>query len=269
MNGNRRLAKEGERVGKYFPSTTEILLEEICQSFGTELLQADVNPLNGTKLVRIARPVVVEHPDGKKRVLQFQYTRFSPLLSSRAVEAYNKNRTVGKRKRKVSYEKACEEIEKQHAEWDPLEEVTDPRYIKDLNMHRWGTKLYFAVYDVKDGEGIEQRLEPFLIHDEGFKFDRNLPHTHIVFHIAPYFVIRHHREDTSKIYDNVVISFPKAREDFGEDKSAAVKVHGEIGKNIRDASFLECYEFSSETSREKTMGFIQTYLKRLCLGRTL
>ncbi|PIV00981.1 hypothetical protein COS54_01810 [Candidatus Shapirobacteria bacterium CG03_land_8_20_14_0_80_39_12] len=53
---------------QYSPSQTEILLEQITTSFGTELGEAYLNPDNGTKLVRLSRPVVLQIEAQEKEV---------------------------------------------------------------------------------------------------------------------------------------------------------------------------------------------------------
>jgi len=260
-----------KKTGQYEPSTTELLLEKICRSFGTELLQAYVNPVNGTKLVRESKPTVVEHPNGKKRVLQFQYTRFSPLRSSRVSEVYNKNRAMEKGKREISHESVLREIEKQHEKWNAFEAVINPKYINNLNLHRWEKELYFAVYDIEN-KGIEEKLKPFLIH-EHVQFDGKLPQVHITFHIEPFFVIGMMKESTENIYDRLKIDFPQIYAEHRTCIQSALSLHPLDKLRSPEKAFeedygrSESYKIHSSIPRELTMGFIAGYLRKFCMDK--
>ena len=74
---------------EYLPSTTELLLEDLCRSWNTSLLPATLGEGNTSKLVRLSQPAVFD--EGKK-LLQVQWTRFSPLKSLRAIPTYKHNR---------------------------------------------------------------------------------------------------------------------------------------------------------------------------------
>lgn len=263
-------------TGEYTPSKTELLLEQICASFGTELLQAYLNPVIGAKLVRQSKPTIAQHPDGKERVLQFQYTRFSPLYASGAVEIYNKNRATrkGKRKREICYASMIREIEKQHEKWNSFEEVTNSRYIDNLNLHRWQKELYFAVYDIGDKEGIEEKLKPFLIH-ERVHFDEKLPQVHITFSIKPFFEIGGMRENTHDKYDILNIDFPQADAEHRTCVHSALSLHPlnnlrspENAFKEEHGRFGETIQIHSNVSRELSVGLIAGYLRKFCLDKS-
>lgn len=267
--------KENNREKTYTASTTELLLEQICESFGTELLQAEINDINGTKLVRESRPAIVRHPEGKKRILQVQYTRFSPLMENpnKIAEVYNKNRARQKGKRKISNESALREIWEQHEEWDAFEIVTNQEYINDFNLHRWRKSLYFAVYDVENKEKAAEKLKPFSVH-EPIEFGKRLPQIHITLDIEPFFVIGLVQENTKEIYDNLRIDFPQEEAEHRMRIGSALSLHPLTNLKHPENAFKENYEIfrknykiHSSVPRELTMGLITAYLRRLCLGK--
>jgi hypothetical protein len=139
MHTGKRLAKEnilksGSLSGEYWPSNSELLLEEMCEYFGTELNQAYVNPVNGAKLVRESKPVKATHRrTGKERLLQFQFTKFSPFNSAAWLDIYNQTR--GRRK-PLDYDKAMKEIVAQIEEKgrNQLLELTDSAYVPGMRI---------------------------------------------------------------------------------------------------------------------------------------
>ncbi len=282
MNMDYRTARKGyewlnvgdyRKTGQYEPSTTELLLEKICESFGTELLGAYINPINGTKLVRESKPVVILHPNEGKNVLQFQYTRFSRFRSNRFVEVYNKNRARKRRKKEISHESVWKEIKNQHENWDAFEEVTNPKYVDNLNMHRWEKELYFAVYDVENEEGIEEKLKPFQIH-EHVQFAGKLPQVHITLGIEPFFVIEHMQENTKDKYDRLSIDFPQTNAKHRTCVHSALSLHP-LNNLISPESafkedygrFGETYQIHPDVPRKLTMGLIAGYLRNFCLDK--
>jgi hypothetical protein len=264
-------AGDYDKTGEYLASGTEKLLEKMCESFGTELLQAYVNPLNGPKLVRQSEPAVVSHPSGKKRVLQFQYTRFPAFQSNRAIDVYNENRARMKSKRKISSESVWKEIGAQHEEVDAFEAVTNEKYIKHLELHRWPKGLYFAVYDVENEQGLAERLKPFLIH-EHVEFEGKLPRIHITFDIEPYFVTGDsYREPTKDVYDTLAIDFPQIAEEHRACERAALSLHPLNSLIVPEKAFqhnprtlTQRHEIHSEVPRKLTMGLIAAYLRKFC-----
>ena len=260
-----RRARFENRISQYNPSTTEVLLEKICNSFGTELLPAQINPVNGTKLVRISKPAIIKK-GGRVRVLQFQYTRFSPLSSQRMVEVYNKNRAVGRRK-EISHDAILKEIEEQHSPWDSIREVTDESYIENLRLHRWPKSLYFAVYDIN--KGIEKRIKPFLVHEINTELEGVKPTLCLSLNIEPFFVVRMQREGTKDICDSLDITFPKMREDNDKSFLTALGLHplqGEKFTETHKPTFYGSYKIKANHPRELTMGFIRAYLRKFCLN---
>lgn len=266
-------AKLDKRTKQYNPSKSELLLEEICKSFGTELLGAEVNPINISKLVRISKPTIVEHPDGQLRLLQFQYTRFSPLFCHRALDIYKQNRAKEIGKSEFPLETLWKEVAKQHENWDSLEEVTNERYINHLKLHRWQKGLYFAVYDIKKEDSLKKQ-KPFYIHEPAYIYG-GLPKVHIHFYIEPYFVIHNfQRENTENIYDKILINFPEIDVENAHCVNSGLSLHPlRILKNPENAfkeknqNFGVNYEVHSEVPRQLTMGFIGAYLRKLCLDK--
>lgn len=267
--------RENNREKTYTASTTELLLEQICESFGTELLPAEINDINGTKLVRESRPAIVKHPEGKKRILQVQYTRFSPLMENndKIVEIYNGNRVRQKGKRKISNKSALREIWEQHEEWDAFEIVTNPRYIDNLNLHRWRKGLYFAVYDVENKERIAEKLKPFSVY-EPIEFGKRLPQIHITLNIEPFFLIGIVQENTREVYDNLRIDFPQEEAEHRMRISSALSLHPLTNLKNPENAFKENYErfrkdykIHSSVPRKLTMGLITAYLRKFCLDK--
>src|SRR3989338_8119345 len=260
-----RRARFENRISQYNPSTTEVLLEKICNSFGTELLPAQVNPINGTKLVRISEPAIIKKGGGV-RVLQFQYTRFSPLDSRRMVEVYNKNRAVNRRK-EISHDAILKEIEEQHSPWDSIREVTDEGYIENLRLHRWPKQLYFAVYDTNGVLRKEPR--PFLIHERNSLLEDLTPTLHLTLNIEPFFVVRMQREDTKDICDSLDVTFPKIREENDNSFLTALGLHPLQAEGFTEThkpTFYGSYKIKANLPRELTMGFIRAYLRKFCLN---
>lgn len=255
-------------------TATDELLEELCSSFGSELLPERINPYNGTKAVRLSRPVVLIDSEGQSRILQAQYTRFSPLHSYRYVDVYNRNRSMERGKRKISKGSVNREIEKQHQSWNPRLEMTDTRYIKYLEVARWEKEVYFAVYDL--AREPEEELVPFLIHEE-IELDRRLPSLHITLHHEPSFLIGEFRRETGdELYDTLRVSFPETQYQHNQALDSALLLHpvNKLGDGSefplfkRDLKrFGEYFEIHSSVPEELTMGLIRGYLRRFCLGK--
>lgn len=292
VNPNLRLArfydsKNRPHVKEYSPSGTEELLEEVCRSFHTELGQAEINPINGTKLVRVARPIVVANQyTHEESLLAFQYTRFSPFYgdSSKLVEMYKANVQVPHNK---SFEKIMEDIERsvkerQGGEWNPFEEVTDSAYIPDVHLARWRKALYFSVFKL-DNDGVpQQQVKPFTIH-EGGSFANRPPDIHITFQRAPLFFDGNRVENDKGLTDYLTVDFPRIRQEHNAALQTAFSLHplDKIGqgtapssnevtfKITSDGIKQTMYDIPSSTPREQTMGFIQAYLRKVCSGSTL
>jgi len=294
-----RLAKENifeetSELREYSPSTSEVLLEEMCRSFGTELGQAYVNPVGGTKLVRASKPVMVTHDQtGERRLLQSQSTRFSPLWFSRqkVVKVYNQN---AEPERKRSWEEVFQEIwsriqERGGEKPNHFLEVTDRQHIPDVPLHRWPKALYFAVFEIDEKEKVsEEELEPFLIHAvwrfDG-RFQGRVPRLSITFNIEPYFVVRGSREPIAKIYDYLSFSFPQISAEHRLNMETALSLHPlnkldpeklSSGRSTPEISFKEtfsgfgaAYRLFSRIPRKITMAAIQKYLEVECLGERL
>lgn len=270
----RTLKHEG-RTREYLPSTTKLLLEEMCQSFGTELLEAQIHMAAvESLLVRNSKPAVIKSPTGK-RILQFQHTRFSRLHDEdRALDVYIQNRMRHKGKRKISTATAIDEIYAQHEPWDVAKELTDISYVKDLSLHRWPKGIYVAVYDAPDLKGKDE-LKPFNVY-ETVEFGGKLPNVHIIFRVEPFFVIGQMRQSTRDIYDTLAIDFPQIRAEHRRNEQTALDLYQLNNLKSPEKAFEhnyerfgESYQIHSQIPREATMGFIQAYLRKFCLNRTL
>ena len=280
--GNQRKVEFERKTSDYTASTSELLLENICENFGTELAQASINYINGTKLVRLSDPFVIPQDEGAGYVVQFQYTRFSPMHSharGKLANIYNENRRLHNKKIKLEPQKVLAKILKEHDPWDAVKEVTDTQYIKYLNLHRWEKAFYFAVYGIQQTDLLDKELKPFLIHEDNFEFANKLPELHITFHIEPYFVIGSTREDTRDIYNSIRIKFPKARQEHRRQIDKALSVHPFNNQSLSapkvalksedNKAFFAFYEVHSELESAPVMGFIHSYLKQFCFGKAL
>jgi hypothetical protein len=264
---------EYKKTGRYYASNTEVLLEDICKSFGTELMQAYINPINGIKLTRESKPALVMNPDGKNKVLQFQYTKFTPFFSSKWFDIYKQNR-----RRKISEEGANKNIEKEleGKNMDFLDTVIDSHCINNLPLHRFQKALYFAVYNL-DNKAPE-KLEPFSVYDIT-RFNGKLPEVHMTLSIEPFFVINQTCENTKQIYDNLRIRFPEADSKHATCTKSALdfhplymldkeKIHGYPDSTFESHCEMHArYQIHSQVPRELTMGFIHAYLKKFSLDK--
>ncbi len=289
MHTGKRLAKEnifkkGSRLREYWPSNSELLLEEMCEYFGTELNQAYVNPINGAKLVRESKPVKATHrKTGKERLLQFQFTKFSPFHSDAWLDVYNQTR--GRRK-PLDYDNAMKEIEAQIEEkcWNNLLELTDSSYIPGVTMMRFEKELYFAIFDVTK-ELPKEWLKPFLIHSNAPEILDRPPEVWIEYNRKPEFIGLRKKGDLN--YDHLLIDFPQVNKMHSTSMSNAMTSYPM--KNLKPENYIrdsresenmpvfkdheiyyrQSYNIHSEIPVEMTMGFIHQYLKSLCLGKTL
>ncbi|MBI4149885.1 hypothetical protein HY488_00615 [Candidatus Woesearchaeota archaeon] len=266
----------------YAPSTTELLLEEICLSFGSALHEAVIDTtLRGAILTRMGQPVLVQCEHDQSQVIQFQYTRFSPAHSEKFVEVYNKNRKPRPRK-KMDINQILKETYGEHGKHDPFEEVTKPNYFRNAAVGRFEKSFYFAVYDVDNPKLLPQQLSPFWIHEPEHKFGGGsekgrLPRIHMHFHREPYFFIEHHREDITNLHDTLTITFPYALEKHRAQMQAALarqpldRLTGLTAYPfLRESEALTLtYKIATTLPPEATMGAILTYLRMECLNRRL
>lgn len=280
VNRSERLAKIDDLQKEYYPSRTEILLEEMCISFGTKLEQAYVNPINETKLVRLSKPiVVVNRYTGEKNLLAVQYTRFPPLHDfEEVVEIY---KTYNPRSARKSPEKLEKEIvtkvkEKNNGEWNTFQEITDMDFFPDVRVRKWREEFYFSLFRL--GEKMpKQEIKPFEIWDEG-EFEGNLPDVHIIFSKEPLFVIYGTRDriEGKEKSDVIHIGFPRVWAETGSAIKTTLSVHpvDKLGRLSNEEKFKQLYEPSGlgyEICMDSNLalGFIQTYLKNRCFGTTL
>ncbi|MBI2584140.1 MAG: hypothetical protein HYW25_05715, partial [Candidatus Aenigmarchaeota archaeon] len=218
-------------------------------------------------LSRRSRPVIVGHPTGKRRAVQFQYTRFSPRNSQRFWDVYRKNRARhgNGRRNYVSHETLWKELEGEHQRWDGFAEVTDNQFFSNANVHRWEKEFYAAVYDI---EGEIPDTGPFSVY-EPVELDGQLPVVHITFHREPFFVINGCREDTDKLRDRLSIGFPQMSVEHSKHIAAARSLHPADSLTPQNSSpFSANYDVDPDIERKIPLGIIHSYLKHLLLGRT-
>lgn len=284
-NHYRLIEKNGEtQLYKYAPSTSELLLEEICQSFGTELSYARMDSTGSIKLVRNSEPAIFIHPaNGKKRDVAFQYIRFPPFHSQKKfTEVYNKNRSLfNSMWKEIPQEKILEEIKQvikkeYNQDFDVIKTVTDNNYIPCSNLTRWEKELSFAFYDIN--EMSQQELKELLV----YRRNNLTPTLRIRFHIEPYFVIGSMVERKDKIYDTLTIEFPRINrihesciEDMLSSHPLNMLNKEKVG-DITSVAFIELdrhikfsYKIHSSTKRELTMGAIHTYFTKILLEKNL
>lgn len=259
----------------YDPSRTEILLEEIARSFGTELGEAYLNRDNGTKLVRLSRPLVLTHSStGERSLLAMQYTRFSPFLLDReTIIRVHKEKTP--RDKRKSPEKVMELIgtaieEKDGSNWDATREVTDTMFIPNIPIVRWRKHFYFAVFRLDSKEDLPEDAQPFTIHEE-IVYGRRPSDIHITFTREPLFVSSPGfggvRNDL-KSPDSLRFSFPKIYSKHREAISSTNTLHSSERREVVGERGVT-YEIPSSESSTLTMASIQAYLKKMCVGVTL
>lgn len=279
------ISRKTSQTQKYYPSRTELLLEEICASFGTELGQAFINPYNGTRLVRLSKPVVVTHrTTGEKSLIAMRHTRFSPFCwdTGKVVEVYKDNTPGSTRK---SSERVTEEIikrveERDGSKWNTFETVTDPDYIPNVTVARWRKELYFAVFNLggNQDEPDPDQLKPFHIHEVGLENQR-VPDVYLTFSIQPVFVRRMVEKPTEG--DSLHITFPQMYRRHQLAAQSALSLHpvnkiranDNYSRNVALYSSTypggASYSFDTDTPRNLTMGFIHSYLRRMTIGTTL
>ncbi|MFH1073430.1 MAG: hypothetical protein V1743_08435 [Nanoarchaeota archaeon] len=275
-------SKEGEKRQKkiYTVSTSEQLLEEICESFGTELNHAEVWDEYTAKLVRLSTPVLITHPDGSLRLLQMQYMQLSPLESSRAAEVYNAN-LLAKKQDPILPDDLRDELKKLvGGELDPFQLVTNNVYIQNLalTVHRFEKMLSFVVYDIANREKLPKHVDPFWVNEPGC-FQGEYASVHLTFCIDPIFFINQRVEPNEEVYDRLIVQFPKMFNTHMRCLSTAQAVHP-IEENRKGRTLLKhdidtpfrdhaIYHIHNSVPRELTLGQIQRYLKKLCCDSTL
>ena len=199
-NNQREMIFNGESR-QYDSSDSERFLEDICQSFKTNLLPAIIAP-GGKFLTRLSNPLDFNSSKEDIRILQMQYTRFSPLYCQGIEEIYSKNK-----KQEIDKNvditnritKLWEDILNQHEPWDNFEELTNQKYIKNLNLSRWKEEIYFAIYSFKNKM---KKVEPFNIFDKETKLEEEWPCIHITYNVEPRFIVDKDEIQHKKDYIN-------------------------------------------------------------------
>jgi hypothetical protein len=265
------------KIKEYNPSNSEELLEQICRSFGTELEKAYVIPYNGTKLVRLSKPVALTNLDtGERNLLVMQSTRFSPFCrdQSKIIESY-KNNSKKKLDDKI-LEEIEEKIKERDGEWDHFKEITDNKFIPNVALARWRKELYFAIFNLDKNQDVpKEMLKPFIIHEHM----KGIPDIYIVFHRQPQYFKDDWVEKDKDVKDALYVDFPKIHKKQGEAMESALLIHpvNRIeGKQSGTTLFTQdsyprgaSYTLSPDVSTNLTMALIQTHLKRITLGNSL
>jgi hypothetical protein len=265
------------KIKEYNPSTSEELLEQICRSFGTELEKAYVIPYNGTKLVRLSKPVALTNLDtGERNLLVMQSTRFSPFCrdQSKIIELY-KNNSKKKLDDKI-LEEIEEKIKKRDGGWDNFKEITDNMFIPEVALSRWRKELYFAIFNLERNQDIpNEMLKPFIVHEHM----KGIPDIYIVFHRQPQYFKDRRVEKDKDVKDTLYVGFPKIYTRQKEAIESALLIHpiDEIKSEQSGTTLFTqdgypkgaSYTLSPNVSTNLTMALVQTYIKRLTLGNSL
>jgi len=268
---HRSAVVDGRRK-EYEVSTSERLLEEICKSFGTELLPAE---LNSAGLVRLSRPVALTHSlTGDRKMFQAQWTRFSPFFYdlNTLIAIYRENAdNVGRKSDEFLRKEMFERIKEQNKGTENIvyfKSVTDNTHIPDVHVKTWRKGIYFAISDLGEDEDMS-RVKPFFVHDRYTwgETGNKTPSVHIVFSIGPEFFSNGYRAEESDRNDQLYIDFPKQFKAHEEALSMGIKLHPssaalEMPKPV-------CIEIPKSKPRELTMGLIHAYLRNTLTGHTL
>lgn len=268
-----KVAVYNRRKVKYDASTSEILLEEMCLSFGTELLPGIIEGINTGLpiLYRLSRPAIVGNIERDRRLVQFQHTRFSPMHNFvKFSEVYRQN-TQNKKSERLTDAKIAEEVAEVY-ETNPVGAVTKTQHVSKASIHRWPKGVYVAVYNTD-----EKQDKPFKVHEPfGLPGEGRLPMMHLHLDIQPFFVINEHQENTSNPYDHLWITFPEITRHTENSISSALKAIPLNKLNSPENAFIEegkrmslNYRIHVNVPRQATMGFIHSYLKQYLQGRTL
>ena len=254
-----------EAPKKYIASKSEICLEELCREFGTELLSAEVNPGNGTKLFRLSRPVFVGY-QGAKAVVQFQIARFSPLLTGGYGDVYEKNARA--ERQHVSRDDVDNLIAREHPQWDVFAEVTNPRYISNVHVKRWKEQVYIALFrDVDDS--LDGKVKPFLIH-ENFTLQDRRPYLRITLSMPAVFNMRsgvNMQEGSDQRTENTLVF--EHSESWQDHVNAANTALSHADSPVPQHHFYEwmpsglqvSYKIPCDVPAQHILGFIQRYLQ--------
>lgn len=275
LGNNKRLAitditEKKTQVREYSPSQTERLLEEICLSFKTELKPAYVNPLNGAKLVRLSKPVILTHKEtGGKSLLAMQSTRFSPFFDQNEVARIYNNMDP---KKEDSEEETLTEIEEEIRKRDDKDNsfraVTDRNYIPRLSLARWRKEIYFAVFSL-DAVPTEE-VKPFMIREYGIG-GPGLPDVHLVFRRQPLYlnqgsILNHQRKDS------LSFDFPRISRRHDDALGLASSLLFPDKQDLKSGltpRTSATYDIDPKAPVTRTMAFIQRYLQRITQGTTL
>ncbi len=203
--------KRNERaVGEltYLPTKIEKLTEELCESFGSELLPATDNyPFPGI-LTRPTKPVVVSGlTSSEAAVLAFQYSRFSPFHSARWREIWKTNA----RKRSVNEESVLRDLEEKGLS---SKAALEDDIVPFLPLANFREAVYVSVFRLQQfgPEGETDRgdiqIEPFDIFEEGGNWNGRWSDCFIKYQTAEVFYVRGSREKLKGLKDILDFVFP-------------------------------------------------------------
>lgn len=266
---NLRKVSYKNSIQEYPPSNTELLLEDICVSFNAELLDAEIDWLGGWPLLfRLSKPVILSNrKDGKKRSLHFQYTKFFPFHDMYEIaKVYNIHRESLKKKRldqikigNIIYKKIEERCKGDYeANYIPLLFKTD--LVNELHVRRYPKQVYVAIYegDFKDN------VKPFKIQDiVNYPNNGVLPEVHLIY-------TRHQIFYGMSVpgQDDILINYPRLPYEDANLKEA-LSIH-RINVEKHNYPNPTRHLILPNSDQDKTViGLIQTYVKNICLGRSL
>ncbi|GEM_PF-4104964 len=277
----RQADYDGGRIIEYSPSSSELALERMCEYFGASLKRAFVSVENGIRLVRIAKPGIIETPNGFA-VTGFQHTRFDIDHPQRALEAFNASRfgKTGRPLKPLDLGGLVEELKKEDESEGRNESeiiirrITKPLCYQHLRLARWEKGVYFVAYEAKsekDAEEIARKLEGYRIHE--VPEIKPEPLVHITLGIEPIFFNGSIREDDTDIYDSLHIEFPAlnrahnlgihAAKELAHIDREGRKEAKRIPETNLEKRFSVYREIHSSVPRGQTMSFITAYLNRL------
>jgi len=257
---------------EYLASHTELALEELCASFGTQLEQADLGKINNALLVRLSKPVIIHSKRLGPQILQFQYTKFSILETDtkhlKRVYEQSVASRIKRRKKQVTNEEVVDYIQKELG----LEKGKEGRIkglvsslinnqaVEGMNFKRFGKEVYVGCFESPEKLSFDKegRLEPFAIHDTltpGFPYRASF---FVKFYVPPRFFISGCAEQETQNC-SLSIRWPVLENELSTDLNRAGEIYGIPEKRVFVSND---YEFEPSTSRLATMAFIRSFIKQ-------
>mgnify|MGYP001567631830 CR=1 FL=1 len=286
----RQATYKGNDV-EYYASSSEKALEGMCEYFEGSLNKAFIEVGNGVRLIRVAKPGIIETSNGFA-VLGFQHTRFAlDHHNNQTLRAFNENRIGrgGRQLKPLDFEGMLRQIwgdeedatKKRSEDKIIIDSVTQPSGYRNIWIARWEKEICAVAYGTKDREESEDfanKLGQYKIHDlDGLLHDiqERKPLIHLSLRINPVFLIGGHRDDETKIYDSLYINFPYFNSEHNLSVNAAKNLAC-IDREIKEdssvplvkpktnlgAQFTVNREIHSSVPRGQTISFLTAYLNR-------